>query len=318
MSAHEAVFSSQQSQGALNFNLRNAIAQMQIDVTNAGNGFYPGADIAAWPIGLKITNRTASGSGCYDAASHTYGPACFDDLYVVATDTTVPLAHPDPNAGNQLTTASTLFATPDGTTTAAQLAAAYKTGDILLLVSQDGSQMRTVVLTKDAQVSGGRVKFEHNPTATKGTKDSNDPIDLFYLPDGVDSAAIMNKVGESFTSSDWILKLVPIEFKVDATDPSNPKLVRIITTTQAQETVAEQVIGFKVGASTYDSDIDFQYDPNAYKYEWTKIVAVRVTLIGRTPPITGSHYTNTFDGGPYRVQAVSTVINPRNLSMGHQ
>jgi hypothetical protein len=44
---------------------------------------------------------------------------------------------------------------------------------------------------------------------------------------------------------------------------------------------------------------------------------VRVSLIGRTPPgqFTGQNFRNTYDGGQYRIQALSLVINPRNLSM---
>jgi hypothetical protein len=47
------------------------------------------------------------------------------------------------------------------------------------------------------------------------------------------------------------------------------------------------------------------------------IRSIRVSLIGRTPQgqFTGSNFRNTYDGGQYRIQALSLVINPRNLSM---
>jgi len=40
-------------------------------------------------------------------------------------------------------------------------------------------------------------------------------------------------------------------------------------------------------------------------------------LIGRTNPSgnVDEKFRNTFDQGPYKIQALSVVINPRNLSM---
>src|SRR5205807_503513 len=70
---HVPLVSSQQNQVGLNINTRNAVAQMQIDVINAGTGYYQGVNIPAWPIGITILN-SAPGTGCYNAAAHTYGP----------------------------------------------------------------------------------------------------------------------------------------------------------------------------------------------------------------------------------------------------
>ncbi|MBI3669729.1 MAG: hypothetical protein HY237_08120, partial [Acidobacteria bacterium] len=51
--------------------------------------------------------------------------------------------------------------------------------------------------------------------------------------------------------------------------------------------------------------------------DYTLVRAVRVSLIGRTPPVTDPtfKFRNTFDGGPYQIQGLSVVVNPRNLSM---
>ena len=46
-------------------------------------------------------------------------------------------------------------------------------------------------------------------------------------------------------------------------------------------------------------------------------------MIGRTPPGLYSNsntnsstlFTNSFDGQPYKIQALSIIVNPRNLSM---
>jgi hypothetical protein len=210
-------------------------------------------------------------------------------------------------------TSSTLFGNPLPGTTATALASYFKAGDQILLVSSNGQVMTTTILT-GVQVSGGKVKFEHNPTGAKGLNDS------LYDPLGI-STADNNKLGDQFCPDDWILKLAPVKYKVDASDPSNPKLVRILTSSNTQEVIAEQIIGFKVGASVKNADTDYRYNapadaPLGYNSDWTQIKAVRLTLIGRTGPMSGtSNYHNNFDNGPYRVEAVSIVINPRNLSM---
>jgi len=96
--------------------------------------------------------------------------------------------------------------------------------------------------------------------------------------------------------------------------------------------VAEQVIGFKLGASIWnDSNGTDQYyfDASAYPnadgtgtdpYNYTLVRSIRVSLIGRTTPIVDPTYSfrNTFDNGAYQIQAVSVVVNPRNLSMKDQ
>jgi hypothetical protein len=74
-----------------------------------------------------------------------------------------------------------------------------------------------------------------------------------------------------------------------------------------------------VGASIWNGNSDnaYSFDASTYNHDWSLIRAVRVSLIGRTSPIADPNNTfkNTFDQGPYKVQGVSVVINPRNLSM---
>ena len=60
---HASLFSDQQYQIGLNVSLRNALAQMENDVVNAGTGWYNAANnVASWPIGVKIVNNTAGGA----------------------------------------------------------------------------------------------------------------------------------------------------------------------------------------------------------------------------------------------------------------
>jgi prepilin-type N-terminal cleavage/methylation domain-containing protein len=306
---HVPLFTAQQSQTGLNLAMRNGVAQMQIDVVNAGTGYYQGVNIPAWPIGITVLN-SAPGTGCFDAATNTYTSTCFDTLNVIAMDQNTPPSNPSDIASNCVsTTSSTLFVTPVGTTTLSQLAADFHTGDQILLVKSDGSQMTTTILTSDGLISGGKVKLEHNPTGADGT--NTIALDPLALSNSADS----NKLGTQFCNTDWVLKIAPITYSVDASDPTDPKLVR--TQNGQPSVIAEQIVGFKVGASVWNGTTDntYSFDAASYNHDWSLIRAVRVSMIGRTPTDLGSSFRNSFDGGPYKIQSISVVINPRNLSM---
>jgi hypothetical protein len=237
-------------------------------------------------------------------------------MNVIAIDTNTPPANPSDIGANCVsTTASSLFITPIGTTTLGQLAADFHSGDEVLLVKSDGSQMTTTVLTSDGQVTGGKVKLAHNPTGANGVNDGSAGSNTDPL--GISSSSDNNKLGDQFCNTDWVLKLAPIRYWVDASDQTNPKLMR---TQNGQDTaIAEQIIGFKVGASIWNgtSADPYSFDASSYQSDWSRIRAIRISLIGRTNPSGNANDTfrNTFDQGPYRIQALSVVINPRNLSM---
>ena len=96
------------------------------------------------------------------------------------------------------------------------------------------------------------------------------------------------------------------------------------------DNIAEQIIGFKVGAATWvvNSTADVPTysfygqklmtdSPQGYQSDFALIRSVRVSLIARTNPNPDPSYTfrNTFDGGPYQVVDATVVINPRNMTM---
>jgi hypothetical protein len=189
------------------------------------------------------------------------------------------------------------------------LAADFHAGDQILVVKSDGSQMTTTILTSDGLISGGKVKLEHNPTGADGTNSiTADPLAL-------SNSADSNKLGTQFCSTDWVLKIAPITYSVDASDPTDPKLIR--TQNGQPSVIAEQIIGFKVGASVWNGTTDntYSFDAASYNHDWSLIRSVRVSMIGRTPSDIGNPFRNSFDGGPYKIQSISVVINPRNLSM---
>ena len=121
---------------AVNITLRSALTQMEMDVVNAGTGFYNTASISSFPVGMTIQN-VAGGS---------------DTLNIVAPDTTVPPSHPDDGTGTgcpSTTTASlNLVPIPASGLTPTM----FKAGDELLLMTgatttSGRNQMTTVVLT---------------------------------------------------------------------------------------------------------------------------------------------------------------------------
>ena len=309
-SRHQALFSQEQDIVALSMSSRNALNQMQIDMSNAGTGVFVGANVPNWPIGLTVVNNP--GGGCYDPATRTYQPNCFDTMHILAADPNIPPLHPEDIATNCVSsTSSILFTQPAAGLTAAQTGALFKNGDVILLVKADGSQMSAVVLTQDGAASGGKVRLQHNPTGADGT--GNDPYEITTNPN--------NKLGTTFCNNDWLVKLSAISYSVDtATDPTNPRLVR----TQAGQTdvVTDQVVGFRIGVSLWNqltatSSEAYNFDASTYGFDYTLIRSVRLMLIGRTRPNFEASYRfrNDFDQGPYQIQPVSLVVNPRNLSL---
>jgi hypothetical protein len=173
--------------------------------------------------------------------------------------------------------------------------------------------MTTAILSSGGKVAGGKVQLQHNPTAADGSNGAGtDPLGLTTNPS--------NKLGSTFCPTDWVLKISPVIYKVDTTNPANPQLTR--TQGGVTSVVADQIVGFKVGASIWNaatatSNDTYNFDASTYAFDYSSIRSIRISLIGRTTPLNSpqTSYRNSFDGGPYRIEALSTVINPRNLSM---
>jgi prepilin-type N-terminal cleavage/methylation domain-containing protein len=348
-------------QVGLNLSLRNAVSQLQMDLANAGSGYYQSQNMPSWPVGVTLVNNVVpQGNSCYTAGTFTYGANCFDQLNIITganaatnppvqpTDSTGVAAPPLAHCSDTSTGVAYGQAAP-GLTLAAT-AALYNRGDQLLFLSSNGTQITSVVLTQPPVVAGGAVKFNFNATDVHGlnTRDhdpldittchGNRPCSLCYDPaDGANCTNTVNfsRTTKQFCASDWILKVNAIIYKVNSTDRANPLLTRQVGINGNPETVMEQVIGFKAGASiwnganTFADQGQYVYDASTYTndpnnlgnanmaYNFTLVRSVRISLIGRTvPDFRGTYtYRNGFDNGPYQVQGVAVVVNPRNLSM---
>jgi prepilin-type N-terminal cleavage/methylation domain-containing protein len=370
---HAPLYTSQTNQAQLTFTLRSALAQIEMDAVNAGSGYYLSADVPDWAIGITIVNNVpAAGVDCHTAATYTYGPNCFDQLNIISTDPNTPPSYPSGNnAGTTFADTSTgsafLIPTPFTAAAATALAANYRNKDYVLFVQSltSGYKMTAVILTANATVSGNAVLLTFGKTGPDAAGDPagvNPNDTTFLIANTVDSTGVNNKLTNLFNNPpqtpmvDYALRLNTITYTSDnstacgptvfncpASDPTNPKLLRIsgrgnghplAQQDEVIEVLAEQIIGFKVGAvarsATADMPISFNVGqpwPIAgggtcssncgFANDWSQIRAIRVSLIARTPPnpATPSTTRNSFDGGPYKIEGASVTINPRNLSM---
>ena len=348
-SQHQALLATQQATVGLNIGLRNALAQIQLDVANAGNGLILGTNVPAWPVGVTINNNTLVASQCNPTATSppTYVAACYDQLNVIVVDPNTPAIHPCATSGCTISTSA--GSTADGLPaavinpatgllyTAAQLASHFNIGDQVLFVQScsggghpngsSGCMFTTALLTTagatNTAASGcstGCVSLNFTSTGVGGTNSSaNDPLGMTTanVPAGI--------LTDTFGQGDWVVRLLPITYSVNAShvDSGNqpdPQLIR--TQAGTQNAVMDQVIGFKVGAALWNaanSTSNFQYDYNAsdYSSQYNLIRSVRVSIIGRTGPNPTNRYRNPFDSGPYQIHGDSIIVDPRNLTMNN-
>jgi prepilin-type N-terminal cleavage/methylation domain-containing protein len=334
------LFNQQQNLAGLNIAMRNAAAQIQVDIVNGGAGYYTGVNIPNWPVGIVISNNVVSSTGdCH--TGQTYGANCFDSFTVIISDPLTTPVNSLADASSKLpvtagtcasmttnTSSSTsIYVLPPTGVTAATYAANFKNGDQILLEKGDGSAYTTVKLTSAGAAStvGATtyVLLTHSTlTNANGTNAATDDITGM-------SVNSSDQTTSQFCATDWVLRLAPVKYDVDLSTASDPKLRRTVlvagnTPSANGVTLAEQVIGFKVGASLVSGATDtstYNFDSSTYGsgvgYDYTVVRSVMVSLIGRTPPNPDPTYVfrNTFDSGPYEVQGTSVVVNPRNMSM---
>ncbi|MFZ0213728.1 MAG: prepilin-type N-terminal cleavage/methylation domain-containing protein [Candidatus Acidiferrales bacterium] len=317
----EPLYVQQTGIAGLQISLSNAVGQMQLDLANAASGLIQGGDVAGWPIGVTITNNVSN--SCNNAATFTYGAGCFDSMSVLMASPTVPGLHPTTNGS---TTTGSLLAVPNPGDTAATDAAYFNTGDEVLLITNNnsGAQMDAVQLTSNGAASGNNVQLSFTPMNAGGTNSLPAPGD----PLNITNTAIPGVLTDTYGPGTWIVKLNAVTYTVDyTTNPNDPTLMRVQGSGQRQA-LADQIIGFKIGAALYNgttSTTDYNYDSAQYQAPNGNIIAndfalirsVRISLIGRTTPNLDANYTfkNLFDNGPYQIQGISVVVNPRNLSM---
>jgi prepilin-type N-terminal cleavage/methylation domain-containing protein len=355
------LFNRQQNTASLNIELQSAVSQLQLDLSNAGTGFYPGMKLPTWPTGLTIINQTPT-TACNNPATFSYTATCFDKLNILQINPNTPPTHPTNAAGSVAPsacsavsaptqdTASTFYIQPAAGLTPTQTAAGYSQGDQVLLVqfiagsgsvngfTSGGSStvgtnaalINTFVLTGAPTVGASYVGLPFNSSGSTGINSiADDPLDIT-------TSSSATNLGTGFCAADWVMKLDPITYKVDISNAQDPILKRnhIVNGTLNSDTLAEQIIGFKVGASVWGgidngittSTASYNFyaqnptspptgTPAGYNNNFSLVRSVRVSLIGRTLPNITDPFRNTFDQGPYQVLGTDVVVNPRNVTM---
>jgi prepilin-type N-terminal cleavage/methylation domain-containing protein len=348
MTQHAPIFNQQQNQAGLNISMRNAVAQIQADMVNGGAGYYNGLNVPNWPVSVVILNNVVASTGnC--ATGTTYGANCFDNFTIIAAD-------PATTAVSPLASTSGSLPTPPGpyaciaaaTDTSASndiyvlppANGAFQKYDQVLLVKSDGSVYTTVRLTgvTNVTVAGtAYVKLSHSSLTSApslGPPPTNGGVNV-YADDPTNMSVLSgDSTAAQFCATDYVIRLLPIQYCVDTTtDPTNPTLRRTLlnglatspsATCQGGTALANQIIGFKVGATltsgvTDTSTYNFNSGTTAsggYNYDFASIHSIMVSMIGRTTPNPGATYVfrNSFDGGPYQIHGVSIVVNPRNMN----
>jgi type II secretory pathway pseudopilin PulG len=304
---HANLFTTQQGEVGLNMTLRNALQQIQTDGVQAGNGFYIGGatQLSNTPAGITVQNSAGA----------------FDQVYLIqATTPAVPLS----GTGCMVTTSGAATIAAGSGLTAAQFSSGF-----LMFMNYNGNQMTVVKLNTATAGTGGVINLTYAPTAANGTNSSgNDPMGLTTTATILPVAAGAQLLTDQFcaTTGDYVVGLSYVGYSVNGAN----QLMRT-TSAGTSDIIADNIIGFKVGAATYGtgsgvtSSPSYSYvssnlptaTPPGYSNQYTMIRSLRVSLIGRTQPgqFTGSNFRNNFDGGQYRIQALSLIINPRNLSM---
>jgi len=339
--SHMPLFNTAQNQTVLNITLRNAVAQLQMEVVNAGTGFSGAGAVAFSPMGATISK--AANGNCKATANYVAG--CFDSLSLISVDPGVPPLAPSLDALGttqvDTTASTTIFLTnpgnPAGATPAQYLAwaANLKRGTELMLV-QGGTDVANnptgqpfisiIVLSADAAVVGNSLQL-----TTAGKNGSAPcPNSPFADPLGIYDPGECGRFTNVFKPGlDYVVKLAQgTTYSVDASNPANPRLVRTDVNGNV-DIIAEQIIGFTIGAWSSQRCLKphatpctavptpgYTTDPNDYNSDWASVRSLQVQLVARATPNTdtASPFQNTYDQGNYQVQGVSVVINPRNLN----
>ncbi len=360
---HINSITTQENLSGVNLELRNATAQLQMDLSAGGQNLLAGATGAPdFSAGVIIENNVP-GKAATCAPNSSYGypvpSACFDSLTIfgpqkvgcAATTTGYPpVLQLSVDKGGQSVSSGTLYGTdPTSSANNAADAACFKSGDEVLVIQfPSGSSMEcaieqypycmsAVTLTSGGAVSGTDIALPNSTTDAQGILSNPSGSNYEYAlatTFGPSATAYLVDIGKSSS---------PITYQVQS-NPSNsedPQLVRCDSNGCA--VLADQVIGFKVGAALWSNEANgqpdianFFYDSSQYCTEWngvdcdtaptnnapydfSLVRAVRVSLVGRTPPRTDvnlNKFSNGFDGGPYLIQQASTVVDLRGISIG--
>jgi prepilin-type N-terminal cleavage/methylation domain-containing protein len=291
---HATIAAQQQNLSGVNIGLRNAMTQMEMDLSGAGGNLLASISGIANPpqpfyFSVLINNNVAGvAAACAPNTtnwSYPISSACFDSLTLLSPNNSIVkqcsagqspvlvMAVAEPVSTSTTTQADD----PVNTANNATDAGCFKNGDEVLVVripvntvADNGAQftcdvngknfnfcLNVVTLTADATTNaGGHVQFSHK-TAGAG----NDPLGIIYTPSG--QTNFTNALNNSFLVGAYIINLgtassaVTYAVMANPSNANDPQLVRcpgMSCTTANAQVVTDQIIGFKVGADLWNRD----------------------------------------------------------------
>ncbi len=264
---HTKLVTRQQNLSGVNIGLRNAMSQLEMDLSGAGQNLVAGV-INAQPFGLGVliqNNVPGLAAACTPNATTWAYPvpsSCFDSFTIVnpkpcatAGGTTAPplVVNENANGNNQtsvtVSNSSILWADdPNNSGNGATLAAdssCYQSGDEILVVSVPNSSlpqcvpgnagsaftycMSFVTLTKDASATGNGIQLQHNPTGAVA-----DPIGIFSTSVGGNNFNKANGLNYGFPNGSYIINLgnggqnITYAVQTNPLNPADPQLMRCL------------------------------------------------------------------------------------------
>src|SRR5581483_3053995 len=228
---HVPLFNTAQNQAGLNVTLRNAVAQLQMEVVNAGSSYSAANPMPFWPIGATI--QTATKPNCQ--LTRNYVSSCFDRFSLIDADPNLPALAPGDQTGKVNIDTSgnaTIYLTFPGnpanapTSSYDAWATLLPAGTEIMLV-QGGTDMPagqpritvTVVQSPGAVRSGNSVQVPIALTSGTGAP-TQDPMGIYDAGEAARFTSVFNP------QLDYAIKLNSTVYSVDGTDITNPKLIR--------------------------------------------------------------------------------------------
>jgi prepilin-type N-terminal cleavage/methylation domain-containing protein len=384
---HMQMITHQENLSGVNLALRSASGQLQMDLQGAGQnllGTVPPDGSYDFSTGVIIQNEVPPVQGgtapaCTPAASTWAYPvpsACFDSVTIFGSPScTANVSTGKPpvlvlESGVIVSSATSLTASDPNLGVPATDATCFHAGDELLLIQeptggtaptcingQSSFCVGEVELSAAPTVSGSNLSFSFTSTGSNGAptgcpgSSCTDPQQILYNP-VTSGTNFVKSIQNTFTAGNTFLvdvggstSAITYSVVVNPSNAADTQLQRCASSGCA--VLADEVIGFKVGATLWSNEsasqpdiANYFFDPSTYCYDWTGTVncnslpvptagydaydyslirAVRISLIGRTVPSqdpTLVNFANGFDGGPYLIQQASTVVDLRNMSIG--
>lgn len=226
-------------QVTLSMGLRNATSLLQLDLANAGAGYFQTATASSPVLGVTMVNNvvlsgsTLCNSSSSGVPSQIYNAPCFDQLNIITIDTGSPTLIP--LVGTVTNTGTATATLPSGSSfTPATAAATFHKGDILLFVNgtptAEGASYTAVTLTGVPTNTGTTVTFRFNATSATGTNTlANDPLNITACSGAIACPPASPVSGvttfafpqATFGTSDYIMKIAPVSYQV-CSGPGSP------------------------------------------------------------------------------------------------